>query len=435
MLERRQVKASVDANEVEPLDVRVVEAWQRRLHQKIDGWLGPKTTLAVAAWQRVKGLIADGWLGPQTQETAPPEIKELASRADREAIDYNERKAQAVFVDPTTWAAVKPATVEGVRWVRGLQASLKLTVDGKLGPNSTRAFERRYGAMSMHVQSYVLPWWVSRWGYDHAHDPGSRAWPPRDEQWAAMLLMDAWVGAMLALVSGFKPDNDGTTNRGPDSAVTLDRSSLGPWHVWSRGLPEYFAWLVARQRSLLDQVNPWDERELVILGDPAALADAVPFKRGRMPHEARFNWLIAGWWRIARHPQWVEAQCQWWLDKYVAQGLSLVRERGWERALRGEDGGRILAAVTRLCNSGQGSARRRIRAGSEHAGSDDPMTVIEETYLLHRDRGGYGKPSRFARILAFDGFKGPAPSSFTAASGLDLDVAPRRPGSSEVLTW
>jgi hypothetical protein len=54
-----------------------------------------------------------------------------------------------------------------------------------------------------------------------------------------------------------------------------------------------------------------------------------------------------------------------------------------------------------------------IRAGIQIVGEDsDPMEILEAAFKAPKEDGGYEKPKRWYKIINWDGFDGPAPTSF-----------------------
>lgn len=276
---------------------------------------------------------------------------------------------------------------------------------------------------------HALPAFTRRWGYDHAE---VEPWPYKDAQWIQMTSTGLWAAGMLRMVSGYKPSR-GTVSRGPDSWISLDTYSVGIAHWWAKTAPKLFARIALEAPDLARWA--WGSERAEKMEDKRWLPSQVKPRRRKNQkvkgHDSRLDWLCAGWWAIARHPRIVRIQCDHWLGNYPASARRHAEKLGWSDALRGSDGGLILAGLTRMHNSG--AAYRRVRAGKKEARSRDPITILETAYHLPRDKGGYGKPGRWRKLISWDEFKGPAPQRLSAADALLMDVEPRRTDGSPVV--
>lgn len=275
---------------------------------------------------------------------------------------------------------------------------------------------------------HPLPPFKRRWGYDHAEVTG---WPYRDAQWIKVTGSGSWEAGMLRMVSGYSPTR-GTVSRGPDAWISLDTYSVGIAHWWARTAPTLFARIALEAPALATWA--WGSERARKMEDPRWLPSQVKPRRRKNQkvrgHDPRLDWLCEGWWAIARHPRVIKIQCEHWLGNYPASARTHARKLGWDRALRGADGGRILAALTRMHNSG--AAYRRVRAGKKASGSRRPMEILETAYHLPKDKGGYGKPGRWKKLIAWSEFTGPAPERLSSSS-LVLTATPRRTDGSGVV--
>jgi len=331
----------------------------------------------------------------------------MAVNVDK-AIAYNRKRAPGPFLCQSTGVMVDPTTLAGVAWVEMQQKALRLTVDGMLGPGTQEELVHRYGPFSEEMLTlHPMPIFVPRWGYDHAQEPGDLRYPIRAPAWESFTSHGRWHDAMFRLVSGWRPG--GKFSRDPKSWVSVDEFSIGIAHYWAGTAPPFLASFVRALPELSAQA--WGAETAENMRDHDWIRERVRAKQGERRHQARYNWLCAGWWWAARKPEAMKFQAEVWLKKYGAKGLKMARNFGWTSDLDGPNGGQILAACIRIQNSG--SAYKRTRVGKEKAGKGaSAMEVLRLTYETPQSEGGYGKESRWDHITSWEGFKGPAPKSF-----------------------
>lgn len=324
------------------------------------------------------------------------------------AVAYNRKRAPSLFLCQSTGVTINPRTPEGVAWVVMHQGALKVDVDGKLGPGTQGELVCRYGPFSDKLLTlHRMPIFVSRWGYDHAHEYGDLKFPIKDTAWESFTSHGRWHDAMFRLVSGWKPG--GRFSRDPKSWISLDEFSIGIAHYWAGTAPKFLSSFVKALPEL--SARAWGAETAEKMRDPDWIREQVRAKKGKRKHQSRYNWICAGWWWVARHPEAMKFQAQEWLRKYGAKGRKMVRDFGWASELDGPNGGQILAACIRIQNSG--SAYKRARVGREKAGKGaGAMEVLRLTYQTPKSEGGYGKESRWEKITTWEGFQGPAPKSF-----------------------
>lgn len=322
-----------------------------------------------------------------------------------EAVAYNRERAPLAVRDQTTWRLRCPAKKSGVMWVARHQRALGLEVDGKLGPMTTAALEMRYGPLDTKKHTRVpMPFFVHRWGYDHAHDVDDLDWPTKSPAFEAATDDGSWESGAARLVAGYEP-RTGTFHRAPDSYISLDGGSFGLAHYWGADAAPLISLLARELPAPADEA--WGE-QAGLVADERRLARELGRAPGKMPHRHRLSWLVAGWRKVARQERAIHLQVDEWLQDKVREGRRLARAHGWGCELARRDGGRILAACTRLANSGYGKGRRYIAAASRDS-DEGAMTVLERVYCTPRSQGGYGKPDRWVRITGWGEFRGPAP--------------------------
>lgn len=340
----------------------------------------------------------------------------------RESIDaqnYNGRDSvPQIIMCQSQHVPIKPRNAEGVEWVEMHQKALGLTPDGKLGPKTMAALEDRYGSLDDQQHTvHPMPVWVSRWGYDHAHDYGHLDWPYHEPSWKRYTDDGSWNSAMLRLVSGFSPASL-TFNRSPRSVISLDTLSIGFCHYWAKTMVKHVPAVCHVVPRLVCEAFP-DPDHQDIVSDRIELTDMLQstrtilvdgkwideryWRKGKDKFSSEHAWFVSGWRHLMMQPSAIEAHVKSWIQKYVYKGRALVIRYFGEQCLSREDGGRILAAVVRMVNSGP--AERWIRKGVKEK-SKRPMKALEYIYKLPRSDGGYGKPDRWSRIMSWDGFRG-----------------------------
>lgn len=231
--------------------------------------------------------------------------------------------------------------------------------------------------------------------YDHAYwpdDPTSGGWPVIDNQWEAITGTGSWLGAMLRLLTGRGMDSKGQVyyDREPDDFITLDTYSLGFAHFWADTAPQKVLAEIVR-RLPKESVNAWGKPACDILLDPKKVKAITGVERGPRRYNPRtLSWLVAGWSRVARLPEALAVQVEVWLKDYVGEALAICAENNLP--LNGREGGLVLAAVSRMCNSSPVLARTAIkkfwRKGSDASAA---VGMLRDIYALDREQGGYSK--------------------------------------------
>lgn len=246
----------------------------------------------------------------------------------------------------------------------------------------------------------------------HDSDLSRRAyyrWPNdyrvRDAHLDALTSTGSLVAEWVRLIAGRR--DDGTYSRTPESAITLDGLSLGIDHRWSKYLPDRLATIAHQFPGVAAWA--WGREGAVRLRHPAFITAYLTdqFNRESEPvwrrgmhrqkewplHWPVWEWLIAGWYEIARHPAvlrlWIEGTC-----KKLKSAFSLAREEGWPPT------DELLALIARAMNSyGAAGFKRQVRDyRAEHAElrTSHPQALIRAFY---DDPGEYDQPRRDDRIV------------------------------------
>ena len=232
--------------------------------------------------------------------------------------------------------------------------------------------------------------------YDHAYDPSDPtkgSWPVVDTQWEEMTSTGSWLSSMLRLLTGRSVNRSGkvTYDREVDDFVTLDTYSVGIAHWWAGTAPDQlFQPLVQKFPALAEEA--WGKEGAKILRDsPKKLMEITGVEKGHRRYNPRtLSWIVAGWYHVARRPEVIAFMVELWCRDYVSKGLG--RCRTFKMDLSGANGGLILAAVTRICNSGPALADRAL--GKFYKGiknQEDAIKALRTIYHTDRDENGYSK--------------------------------------------
>lgn len=299
---------------------------------------------------------------------------------------------------------IDPTTEEGVKWVARQQELLGAKIDGMLGGQTSSEYTYRYGPLTtgMHTQ-FPMPLYKYMWGYDHAYEPGQVSWPKKEPGFLYFLEEleeegHSFQAGLLKLLTGFNPRNL-EFNRWPRSVISLDTISAGVFHYWAMTLIEHVLEILP-DPSLAYIVFSEDAEP--ILNRPKEYFRPVAGKNRMAFHFADF---VVGWRILMSSGEMIRRHCNVWLDNYVGDALSIIDEKGWTPQLKSPDGSRILAAVTRMRNSGY--VNKRLEVGEKVSKSSDPMKVLEAAYNTPRKQDGYGKPNRWKKIQNWPEFEGP----------------------------
>ena len=150
-----QVRRAVAYNIRRTFDVELIRRIQRTVGTRDDGVFGAATVRAVATWQETHALLADGQVGPRTFAALQTEWAlhghGLSAREIAAALRYDRARGYAAaLVSRLQQTVGVPATGEfdesTVLAIARWQADRDLFADGKVGPNTLRAFEASWSA-------------------------------------------------------------------------------------------------------------------------------------------------------------------------------------------------------------------------------------------------------------------------------------------------
>lgn len=338
------------------------------------------------------------------------------------AIDYNRKHAPRQWLCQSSWELVDPLTEAGVEWIAYFQHLMddasqpkkrRVVIDGMFGGETASAYAYRFGPLRMephHVHRFPVV--DAMWRYDHCYSIGEVEWPRKDPTWQAFLEADdSFDRGLLKLLTGFNPKT-GEFNRWPSSVISLDTLSVGCFHYWAKTLAEHLP-LVLGAGSLpastvadvARQAFGEDLADTVV--DARALRAFLEPRKGKHDLAFRLQPIAAGWRIIMQRDDMIQRHVDDWFDNYIGDAHAIIQRQGWGAHLQSEDGSLILAAVTRMRNSG--SADQRIRSARDRVGHGDPVAVLKNAYMTDRDEGGYGKPNRWRKLTAWPEFRGPVP--------------------------
>lgn len=382
----------------------------------------------IKAWQTSKGLNPDGRIGPNTYKAMTEDWEDTPTKgSDTEAFTKarSTNEGHSTFLCPITWKVIDLASDEGVSWVKHIQDALALKPDGEFGPKTEKEFTHRYGPLTMEKQTlHPMPLFVRRWRYDHAHDWDSPEWPYRDPEWERVTSGGSWEDGMLRLVSGYNPKN-GTTSRPGRSFITLDHYSISFSHYFSGNAGPFLAYLM--EHCPKDAIDCFGADKAEKMKNPRYILKMfkkITGQEGRVKHYPEMSWLSSGWWAFGSRPAVVQASADFWLGQYTPRGVQIAKKLKMYDELRGENGGQLLAACTRLANSAPGLAPIWFKNAKPLAKSNSSMDRMEACFFMEKKRevnaktgkkhhvGGYGHGDRWVSITNWPEFKGPAPKKW-----------------------
>lgn len=258
---------------------------------------------------------------------------------------------------------------------------------------------------------------ISRWGYDFAfeatHAGQVQIWPEKADYWMAHLsaTYSDWIQGILLLVSGFDRKTR-RFSRHPKSVISLDTISVGFCHYWAGTLPKHLSKLLP---MFPEQGKfAFGEQLYEILSNRQSSEKHLGRTRGAMFFSPKTLDVARGWILLMDHDLAVKQHCQLWIDSYVPLARKYVAKYFGSECLDSSVGGKILAAVCRICNSG--NVDKYIKTGFKNVDSVErlsfpklsPLRVLEATYKTPRKLGGYDKGHTFTKILQEPKFQGPA---------------------------
>lgn len=234
---------------------------------------------------------------------------------------------------------------------------------------------------------HEVPPRTSLWGYDHC--PAMYNKPCK--MWAEALSDGSIVAGLMKLVSGAKLQKDGLVfSRAPDSWISLDTFSFGFAHWWAMTAPKLLSSFTEKHREL--SVYAFGDHGLDDLKKTTALIDA---KRGKMPHNKKYDWLLAGWWEIGQHPDLVRHTVDYWIENYTNEAMKIMKEMKWENKTS-------FVGLCRIANSrGNGGMRSMFSTclrENKKLDENSLMKVLFDKY--------YNYPQRWVDINSYPEFNG-----------------------------
>lgn len=341
------------------------------------------------------------------------------------ACKFNLNHAPSPFFCPVQRILINPTEPEGVEWIAKMQEYMddpweskhgdpekRLDIDGMLGRKTLAALESRYGRLSSAVDFdtiHPMPLLIAYWGYDMSFDWGNTDWPEKDEQWEEFTSGGTWHHGMLRLVTGWDP-RFRTFNRTPRDHVSLDEMSIGFAHYWADVLPGFLAAFVNALFALA--VDAWGLETAEKMRSEDWIASQIDAVKGKRSHQAKYNWLLTGWWYAGKNEDAMRWQSEYWLQHYYGYVRKVVVDMKWTNSIPHSDGGQVIAGIMRMTNSaGRRGTTEILEAARNRIGSNDPMKVLENAYTTDDSKGGYGKEDRWEIITTWDEFAGPAPKT------------------------
>jgi len=288
------------------------------------------------------------------------------------------------------------------------QAANKLVADGKCGPKTMRHLfpqpvlsEAAKPSSSAYPVLHELPKIKSMWGYDHCPNTYLKPCPA----WDGALQEDSFENGLLRLVSGSRSDKGQIVfSRSPDSWISLDEFSIGFAHWWADTAPDILEAIADELPSIAR--HAWGGAVAVAMTDLAWIRDQIRVKRGKRPHQHKYDWLLSGWYEIGLHPDVIGLCVQEWLECYPPHGVQKMKAEGWKRAT-------TLAGLIRMANSrGNGGMKSLIRKATALAETNDETDIVRTAFYHHTL---YDHPNRWDRIKRMPHFKGTAPKSMNLA--------------------
>ncbi|MBD3261169.1 MAG: hypothetical protein GF334_05720 [Candidatus Altiarchaeales archaeon] len=253
-----------------------------------------------------------------------------------------------------------------------------------------------------------LPKIKEMWGYDHAPNVFNKV----DKQWQEITGDGSFVSGLLRLVSNYK--GKGKFSRGPDSWISLDTVSVGIVHWWADTIPPLFKRFALEKPDLAEWA--WGKEASEAMKDTKFLEKHLNAKRGKFPHNKKFDWLLSGWYEIARHPEIIEICADHWLQSYVPPSGRVMKKYGWRRSY-------TKAGLIRITNSrGAGGMSSMVKRAVRELDTKSERKVLP--YIFEEL---YKKPRRWEKITTWPQFKEPfekGGETLLVANRLDFVSAP-----------
>lgn len=224
-------------------------------------------------------------------------------------------------------------------------------------------------------------------------------WRCRDAHLDELTNTGSLIAEWVRLIAGRR--SNGTYSRSVESAITLDTLSLGIDHRWARYLPGRFAEIVKAEPALAAWA--WGTEGAAALADPAFLRRHLGDVKGKHPRSLWpgrswecLEWLVSGWYEIARHPRILRI----WIDGTASKlkdALGFLNDVGFTPT------DELLALVARAMNSrGESGFTKHFNAWRRndpdaHAAEGDPLRLLRAYY---DDEDGYDHDDRDDIIVA-----------------------------------
>jgi len=334
-----------------------------------------------------------------------------------EAVAYNERRNYSQDVVENIQRLVGTG-VDGTWGTKSVQAVAewqdkhRLEVDGKVGPITLRIMKDEITVGTYPVM-HPLPKITSMWGYDHCPNTYKKSCPA----WHDATKEPTFVNGLLRLVSGGHDERD-RFSRSPDSWISLDELSIGIAHWWAETAPKILSAIAQKLPGVA--AHAWGTTAISMRGIDWLRAQ-IRAKRGKRPHQAKYDWLLSGWWEVGQHPEVVELCARQWLSDYTPAGLALMRKYDWRE-------GTTLAGLVRVTNSrGAGGMKSLVKRAITKAGTHCEGEILP---IVFNDEDLYDHPERWEVITSLPHFEGRAPRSVTLDEfHYDRDLVVRVDGS------
>jgi hypothetical protein len=332
----------------------------------------------------------------------------LTKKQIEKALSYNKKRGYSKDQVKDVQKAVAASPVDGlwgpltVRAVATWQEAKGLVADGKVGPKTMRMLsppeevsESVILTPSAYPILHPLPKISSKWGYDHCPWEYLKPCPT----WTATTGNGSFEAGLLRLVSGHRRSKGRDIySRAPDSWISLDELSIGFAHWWADTAPDIFEAIADDLPKLA--AHAWGPELAESMTGQKWIRGQIRVKRGKRPHQTKYDWLLAGWWEIGLHPEVIRLCAEDWFEDYTPHGLARMKTEDWKK-------GTTLAGLIRMTNSrGAGGMKSLVRKAKKIAKSDDEDEVLETAFCHHEL---YDHPNRWERILDMKEFEGAAP--------------------------
>lgn len=225
---------------------------------------------------------------------------------------------------------------------------------------------------------------------------------------------NSWLSGMVRLVCNCKDawsEKGFLVSRSFEAATAFDGGSYGFCHFAA----PYSAAILRRLASSSIGVDMFGARGADILADglwEQYLADCLRINIESVPSAIRgyrgtfldcTRFVAYGFYWYGLDVSSVQIQLQYWFDKFEARALRAIDRLGWTGEVQGAQGGRMVAAMIRLANSGnlpgryildyEGTILEKLARYFAHDyGHLDRWLDIEGTSAF---AGGYYKPDIF----------------------------------------